>query len=85
LADKPDLYICEAATLLYPVVECVACLLLMIEGDRERWLLLGVEKRNHGAVAPALRSDNPKAALSAQRLAEELIARGHFGFRAILA
>ena len=68
----------------YPV-ECVACLRLMIEGDRERWLLLGVENDAMELLRQALRSDNPDAAPSARRLAEELIARGHFGFRALLA
>jgi hypothetical protein len=68
----------------YPV-ECVNCLRLMIEGDRERWLLLGVENDAMELLRKALRSNNPDAALSARRLAEELIARGHFGFRAILA
>jgi hypothetical protein len=68
----------------YPV-ECVACLRLMIEADRERWLLLAVENDAMELLRQALRSDNPEAALSARRLAEELIARGHFGFRAILA
>jgi hypothetical protein len=33
----------------------------------------------------ALGSNNPEAILSARRLAEELIARGHFAFRALLA
>jgi len=68
----------------YPI-ECVNCLRLMIEGDRDRWLLLGVENDATELLRQALRSNNPEAALSARRLAEELIARGHFGFRAILA
>ncbi len=68
----------------YPV-ECVTCLRLMIEGDRERWLLLGVESDAIELLRSALNSNNPDAALSARRLAEELIARGHFGFRTLLA
>lgn len=66
----------------YPV-ECVTCLRLMIEGDRERWLLMGVENNAMELLRQALGSNNPEAVLSARRLAEELIARGHFGFRAI--
>lgn len=68
----------------YPV-ECVTCLRLMIEGDQERWLLLGVENDAMELLQQALRSNNPKAVLSARRLAEELIARGYFGFRALVA
>lgn len=68
----------------YPV-ECVTCLRLMIEGDRERWLLLGIENDAMELLRQALRGNNPEAVVSARRLAEELIARGHFGFRAVLA
>ncbi len=68
----------------YPV-ECVTCLRLMIEGDRERWLLLGVESDAIELLRRALNSNKPDAALSARRLAEELIARGHFAFRTLLA
>lgn len=67
----------------YPV-GCVTCLRLMIEGDRERWLLLGIENDAMELLRQALRSNNPEAVVSARRLAEELIARGHFGFRALL-
>ncbi len=68
----------------YPV-ECVTCLRLMIEGDRDRWLLLGVENDAMELLQQALRSNHPDAALNARRLTEELIARGHFGFRALVA
>ncbi|HOQ48153.1 MAG TPA: hypothetical protein PK157_22795 [Bryobacteraceae bacterium] len=68
----------------YPV-ECVTCLRLMLEGDRERWLLLGVENDAMELLQQALRSNHPDAALNARRLTEKLIARGHFGFRALVA
>lgn len=68
----------------YPV-ECVNCLRLMIEGDRERWLLLGVENDAMELLRQALGSNNPEAVFSARRLTEELIARGHFGFRSLIA
>jgi len=67
----------------YPV-ECVTCLRLMIEGDRDRWLLLGVENDAMALLRQAMESNNPAAVLGARRLAEELIARGHFGFRVLL-
>lgn len=67
----------------YPI-ECVSCLRLMIEGDREKWLLLGVESDAMELLRQAMGTTNPEAAMSARRLAEELIARGHFGFRALL-
>lgn len=68
----------------YPV-ECVTCLRLMIEGDRERWLLLGVASDAIKLLRRALNSNNPDPALNARRLAEELTARGHFAFRTLLA
>jgi hypothetical protein len=68
----------------YPV-ECVSCLRLMIEGDRERWLLVGVEDDARQLLRLALDSNRPEAALPARRLVEDLIAKGHFGFRTLLS
>lgn len=67
----------------YPV-ECVTCLRLMIEGDGPGWLLVVVEKDAMELLRQALASNNSEAVRSARRLAEELIARGHFGFRTLL-
>jgi hypothetical protein len=64
--------------------ECVSCLGLMVEGDREHWLLLGVENEAREVIRLALESNVPEAAMSARHLAENLIARGHFGFRNLL-
>jgi hypothetical protein len=69
--------------LRYPV-DCVACLRLMVEGDRERWLLLGVEDDAKRVLRLALDSNNADATLSARRLTEHLIARGNFGFTSLL-
>jgi hypothetical protein len=63
----------------YPV-ECVTCLRLMVEGDTDRWLLLGVEEDAKKVLRLAIESNNADAALSARRLREHLIARGNFGF-----
>jgi len=63
----------------YPV-ECVTCLRLMVEGDTDRWLLLGVEEDAKKVLRTAISSNNAEAALSASRLREHLIARGNFGF-----
>lgn len=68
----------------YPV-ECVACLRLIIEGDKEGWILLGVEDKARVLLTQALASNHPDGALSARRLVEELIAKGNFGFRSLLA
>ena len=67
----------------YPV-ECVACLRLMVEGDSERWILIGVEEEAKRVLRHALDSSNPEAALSARRLTEYLIAKGNFGFTTLL-
>ncbi len=68
----------------YPM-ECVSCLRLMIEGDKDRWLILGVENDAREVLSLAINSSNPNAALSAMRLAEDLIRVRHYGFRSILS
>jgi hypothetical protein len=67
----------------YPI-ECVTCLRLMVEGDREGWLLLGVEDEAKQVLRLALDSNSPDAALAARRLTEQIIARGNFGFTSLL-
>jgi hypothetical protein len=65
-------------------VECVAALRLMIEGDREGWLLLGVEDDARRVLKGAIDSDNEDGRRAARRLIEDLIAKGQFGFRQLL-
>lgn len=67
----------------YPA-ESVACLRLIIEGDKEGWILLGVEENARAVLSRALGSDSPEGSLAAKRLIEELIAKGNFGFRTLL-
>jgi hypothetical protein len=67
----------------YPV-ECVASLRLIIEGDKEGWILIGVEGDARALLKEALRSNVPEASFAATRLIEELIAKGQFGFRTLL-
>jgi hypothetical protein len=67
----------------YPV-ECVASLRLMIEGDTEGWLIVGVEDEAWLLLKGALESNNPEGVLAARRLIEELIARGQFSFQSLL-
>ncbi len=62
--------------------ECVTCLSLLVEGDRDRWLLVGVEKETSELLTLALNSGTSRD--PARRLIEDLIARGHFGFRTLL-
>ena len=64
----------------YPI-ECLSCFRLMVEGDRERWLLVGVEDDARRMIKLVLKSNRPAAVDSARRLIEDLIARSHFGFR----
>jgi hypothetical protein len=66
------------------LAECVSCLRLILEGDREGWILVGVEEDARGILRQALDSNHPEASLSARRLIEELIAKGQFGFRTLL-
>jgi hypothetical protein len=40
-------------------VECVSCLRLMIEGDKEGWILIGVEADARTLLKRALESNNP--------------------------
>lgn len=65
--------------------ECMACFALMVEGDREGWVIVGVEADTHRAVKAALDSGKPEAVNAAKRLAELLIGRGNYGFRELLS
>jgi hypothetical protein len=56
----------------------------MIGGDRQRWLLLGVEDAARRLLRPALGSDRQQASQAARRSIEELIARGYFDFWTLL-
>jgi hypothetical protein len=67
----------------YPV-ESVACLRLIIEGDTDGWILLGIENDARALLSQALAGNHPDGALSAKRLVEELIAKGQFSFRTLL-
>jgi hypothetical protein len=69
--------------LRYPA-ECVACLGLIIDGDTDGWILLGVENDARALLSQALASNHPDGALSAKRLIEKLIAKGQFSFRMLL-
>jgi hypothetical protein len=68
----------------YPT-ECVACLGLMVEGDRDNWVLVGVEEDARRTIKIALEGGQPDAVTAARRLVEYLIARGQYGFRNLLA
>jgi hypothetical protein len=68
----------------YPI-ECVACLGLMVEGDRDQWVLVGVEEDARRTIKIALESGRPDAVTAGRRLVEYLIARGEYGFRKLLA
>ncbi len=62
--------------------DSVACLRLMVEGNTDRWLLVGVEKEAEDILTHALAS--PAARDSGLALIQELMARGHYGFRKVL-
>jgi len=64
--------------------ECVSCFRLMVEGSRVPWFLLGVQDAAEEILRTALRSNKPEAVSLAERVVEDLISRGHFGFRKVL-
>jgi hypothetical protein len=68
----------------YPV-ECVVCLDLMVQGDRDNWVLVGVEAEAQKTIKAALDSRQHDAVMAARRLVELLIARGQYGFRSLLS
>jgi hypothetical protein len=68
----------------YPL-ECVACLDLMIQGDRDNWVLVGVEIEARRTIKAALDSGQHDTVVAARRLVELLIARGQYGFRSLLS
>lgn len=68
----------------YPL-ECVACLGLMVQGDRDNWVLVGVEVEARRTIKAALDSGQHDTVVAARRLVELLIARGQYGFRSLLS
>jgi hypothetical protein len=68
----------------YPL-ECVACLDLMVQGDRDNWVLVGVEVETRRTIKAALDSGQHDTVVAARRLVELLIARGQYGFRNLLS
>jgi hypothetical protein len=85
--SEPAMQVLETladVSLRYPA-ECVLALGSMIEGDTEGWLLVGNEASMRLILSRSLNSANPEASISARRLTEELIARGHFQFRDLVA
>ena len=67
----------------YPF-ECVSCLRLMIEGDDEHWLLLGVARDALQLIEAAEKSSSSKGAEAARSLRQNLIGRGHYEFRPMM-
>lgn len=65
-------------------LECVASLDLMIQGDRDEWVLIGVEAEARQVIKTALDSGQHDAVVAASRLVELLIARGQYEFRKLL-
>jgi hypothetical protein len=68
----------------YPL-DCVSCLDLMVQGDRDNWVLIGVEAEVRQTIKAALDSGQHDAVMAARRLVEFLIARGQYGFRSLLS
>jgi hypothetical protein len=62
----------------------VECLRLLIEGDRDRWILVGVEVDAQVLVKAALESHRPEAVRAAKGLVEYLIGKGYYSFRRLL-
>ena len=65
-------------------LECVSCLELMVQGDRDNWVLVGVDLEARTIIKAALDSGQRESVLTARRLVELLIAKGHYGYRALL-
>lgn len=70
-------------SLRYPV-ECIECLRHIIEGDRERWVMVLAEATAREVLRVGLESNNPLAVLAARRLVQDVIALGYFEFRTLL-
>lgn len=65
---------------MYPV-ECVECLRLMIEGDKERWGMVLIEANAREVLKLAIESNIPQAVLAARLLVQDLIRLGYYEFR----
>ena len=66
-------------------VECITALRAMIEGSKEQWFILALGDAAKELIAAALHSGNPEAEVVAKRVAQDLIAKGHFDFRELIA
>jgi hypothetical protein len=64
--------------------ECIACLTLMVEGDRDQWIVVGAEAEARRTIEVGLTSGSPDAVIAGRRLIELLIGRGQYGFRNLL-
>jgi hypothetical protein len=62
----------------------VTCLDLLVQGDKDNWVLLGVEAEAQKIIKVALDSGQHDAVMAGRRLAESLIARGQYNFRTLL-
>ena len=60
------------------------CLDLKVQGDRDNWVLVGVEVEARQIIKAAVDGGQHDAAMGARRLVELLIARGQYGFRNLL-
>ncbi len=57
----------------------------MIQGDRDNWVLVGVEIEARRTIRAALDSGQHDTVVAARRLVELLIARGQYVFRSLLS
>jgi plasmid stability protein len=57
----------------------------MVQGDKDGWVVLGVEAEARQIIKAALDSGQHDAVMVARRLVELLIARGQYGFRTLLS
>jgi hypothetical protein len=73
------------ALAIFSASKCVACLDLIVQGDRDNWALIGVDVEARQIIKAALDSGQHDAVMVARRLVELLIARGQYGFRTLLS
>ncbi|HEY3132714.1 MAG TPA: hypothetical protein VGL91_24905 [Acidobacteriota bacterium] len=66
-------------------IDCCRVLQLLIQDSKDEWLLVGVETEVDEILRTALQSPDAGTAQLGARIVEDLIARGHFGFRRLLS
>lgn len=84
---EPDFQVGETLEALAPdhLDDAVMCVARMVEASRQDWTIYGIRNHITAILKLALGSDNVTAKVTAERLVQYLVGRGHFEYRGLLS